>query len=181
MAQASPKATAERDTSCKPILVLGLGNLLLRDEGVGVRAIEYLRALALPAEVELFDGGTAGLDLVEVIAGRDLVIVIDAVDMQKEPGSFVRLGPEDFGAAGWGGVSAHDLGFLEALAVAKLLNYAPRQVIIYGIQPGCLDFGFELSEPVAVRMPEIVQAVVREIEVAAGHECGAAGGGGERV
>ncbi len=74
-----------------PVLVLGIGNILLRDEGVGVRVIEKLQLMDLPDGVEVVDGGTAGADLLDVIAEREKVIVIDATDVNAEPGGIVRF------------------------------------------------------------------------------------------
>ena len=76
--------------SC-PMLVLGVGNILLRDEGIGVRVVEAMQKLDLPPEVELFDGATAGMDLLNVLADRRKVIVIDAIEGDYEPGTVLRL------------------------------------------------------------------------------------------
>ena len=94
----------------QPILILGLGNILLRDEGVGVRVIETMRELDLPPEVELYDGGTVGADLLDVLADREKVIVIDAISGELPPGTVVRLTAAELAPAAEPSVSLHDFG-----------------------------------------------------------------------
>ena len=83
------------ERSRRPILVLGIGNILLRDEGVGVRVIERMLKMRLPDNVELVDGGTAGADLLDVLAERKKVIVIDAVQADCEPGTVLKFTADD--------------------------------------------------------------------------------------
>ena len=146
-----------------PTLVLGLGNILLRDEGVGVRVVEALQCTALPPGVELFDGATAGLDLVDVLADRRKVIVIDAVDGGGEPGTVMRFRAEDLMPREGGAVSLHDLGLLEALAVARQLGIAPREIVIFGVRPHVVDSGLDLSPEVARLVPRIAELVLAEL------------------
>jgi len=155
-----------------PVLILGLGNILLRDEGVGVRVVEAMRDVALPAGVELFDGATAGLDLLDVIADRDLVIIVDAVDGPVEPGSVVRLVPEDLAPAASPGLSLHEMGVFETLAVAGQLGAAPKDVVILGVSPENVTCGLDLSPRIAGLVPRIVERVLHELEVKLGVEAG---------
>ncbi|HAK95288.1 MAG TPA: hydrogenase maturation protease [Planctomycetes bacterium] len=146
-----------------PILVLGIGNILLRDEGAGVRAIEALSAAALPPGVETLDGGTSGADLLDVIAGRRRLIVVDAVDADAAPGTIVRFTPEELAADPARTVSLHEFGLLETLAAARLLGCAPDDVVVIGVQPKDVHAGLALSEEVAAALPRAVAAVVAEI------------------
>jgi hydrogenase maturation protease len=146
----------------KPVVILGIGNVLLRDEGFGVRVVEALGDLALPPEVEAVDGGTAGADLLEAIAHRRKVIVVDVVKADAPAGAILRFGAEDLGRTPSGAMSLHELGFAQALEMANLLDCAPEDVVIFGVVPGEVCFGLELSEAVAAAMPAVIQAVIGE-------------------
>ena len=162
LSQAEP--TRRTRTRPCPVLVLGLGNILLRDEGVGVRVIEAMERLELPANVELFDGATAGLDLLGVLAGRRKVIVIDAIDGDCEPGTVLRLGPEDLVFQGGPGVSLHEIGLMETLAAARQLGIAPQEVVILGVKPKDVRHGLALSPEIGGLVPSIVDRVTAELE-----------------
>ena len=159
-------------TAVRPILVLGIGNLLLRDEGVGVHVAQALNGThaCLPPEVDVVDGATAGFGLVEILAGRRKVIVIDAVRAPAEAGSIVRLTIDDLVAADTAPLSLHEAGLLEALAAARRLGIAPQEIVILGVRPDIVDYGLELSPMVAALVPRIVELVLEELGVAAAVE-----------
>ncbi|MCB2212532.1 HyaD/HybD family hydrogenase maturation endopeptidase [bacterium] len=167
--------------SVAPVLVLGVGNLIQCDDGVGVHAIQRLmqescednpdlqasrgtRQTAFPAEVELFDGGTAGYDLLPVLANRKAVIVIDAVDANRKPGTLFRFTPDDIPPDFTGYDSIHQLGLMETLHMTTLQGNAPERAVIFGIQPGLIDWGDALSEPVAKVVPRVLELVRAEID-----------------
>jgi len=146
-------------------LILGLGNILLQDEGVGVRVIEAMREIPLPAGIELLDGGTASQDMIFALAGRCVLIVIDAVQADQEPGAIFRFNPRDLSLNHDASLSVHQMGFLEALHMAELVPHgAPQQVVMYGIQPDKLGWGLELSPAVADAVPRVVGLIRNEIE-----------------
>lgn len=147
-----------------PILVLGIGNILLRDEGVGVRVVEAMERIDLPPDVELFDGATAGLDLLDALAGRRKVIVIDAIGGDSEPGTVLRLSPEDLVALDGRGMSLHEIGLLETLTAAKQLGVAPQELVVLGVKPRDVSCGLTLSPETARLVPEIVELVLAELE-----------------
>src|SRR4030042_7180736 len=99
-------------TKVQDILILGIGNLLLKDEGVGVHVVERLREIPLPENVEVLDGGTAGLDLVDFIGGRKKLIVIDAVNAGEKPGTIYRLTEENLDIKPKALTSFHEIDFL---------------------------------------------------------------------
>jgi hydrogenase maturation protease len=146
-----------------PILVLGIGNILLRDEGVGVRVAQRLQCMQLPASVEVVDGGTAGADLLDVLAERKKVIVIDAVDAEIEPGAVLRFGGDELEPSKTAEVSLHDVGIAETLAMTKMLSCAPESVVFLGVKPADLRPGLELSERVADSMEHVIELVLGEI------------------
>ena len=92
---AQTEHSSEAQTRPCPTLVLGLGNVLLRDEGVGVRVVQALERVILPPDVEVFDGATAGVDLLDVLADRRKVVVINAIAGDSPPGTVLRLTPAD--------------------------------------------------------------------------------------
>jgi hydrogenase maturation protease len=142
---------------------LGVGNILLQDEGVGVRTVEAMGSLPLPSNVELFDGATAGLDLLDVLADRKKVIIIDAIKGPYEPGTVLRLGPEDLVPEEAENVSLHDIGLLETLTVAKQLGIAPREVVILGVMPKALGWGLSLSREIDRLLPKLIQLILAEL------------------
>lgn len=154
-------------TDVKPILLIGVGNSIQMDDGVGVHAFKALQDRTLPDEVELFDGGTAGLDLLPVLQDRNTVVVIDAVDAGMEPGTLFRFTPEDIAAKRQNYDSLHQLGLLETVRMAGLLGSAPDHTVIIGVQPGVVDWGEELSDAVADRLPRVLELALEEVEAAA--------------
>jgi hydrogenase maturation protease len=149
-----------------PTLILGVGNILLRDEGVGVRVVEALGAYPLPPGVELCDGGTAGADLINVMAGRRTVIVVDAVDADAEAGAVFRFTRDDIVSPERANISLHELGLAEALRMADALGCAPGEVIVFGVQPNDITPGLDLSADVAAVVPHVCELVLAEVEKA---------------
>lgn len=146
-----------------PILVVGIGNILLRDEGVGVRVIEAMREIALPPGVEVVDGGTAGADLLDIISDRRKVIVIDAMDANAEPGTIRHLRVEELAGGTGAGVSLHEIGFLETLAMARHMDSAPIEVSILGVQPKEVCPGDRLTEELTAVVPRVVRMILDEL------------------
>ena len=147
----------------QPTLVMGIGNILLRDEGVGVRVVEAMQQVNVPENVELVDAGTAGADLVDIIADRPKLIVVDAIEAGEEPGTILRLSAEDLLPQGEEAISIHQLGLVESLGMAKHLGCAPREVSIVGIQPGEISPGMELTPEVAEAVPKAIRVVLAEL------------------
>ena len=146
------------------ITVLGIGNILLKDEGIGVRAIEHLKEYDLPKQVELIDGGTATASLFPIFAETDHLIIIDAVKGKMPPGTIYRLGSNDLMPPKGASISLHDLGLLEALDMAKKIGKAPKSVVIFGIEPKEINWGMELSPEINKKLPQIARLVIEEIK-----------------
>lgn len=147
----------------KPVLILGIGNILMRDEGVGVRVIEALQKESLPNFVELVDGGTAGADLLDILSDRQRVIIIDAMQSEHPPGTVSRLSPADLNPCNTNPLSLHDLAIAETLDMTKLLDCTPKEVIIFGIQPNLIEPGLELSDAVSRSITRIIELVLQEL------------------
>lgn len=145
-------------------LVLGLGNTIMSDDGVGPKVIEILRQTAdLPDFVKLLDGGTLGLDLLPYLEGTVRLIIVDAVEIGKEPGTVVRLAGDEVPIALETKLSPHQMGMKDLLAVARLMGDLPDEIVLIGIQPLLLEMGTELTLPVAAALPELVALVQAEI------------------
>jgi hydrogenase maturation protease len=146
------------------VLILGIGNLLMRDEGIGVRVVEALGHVGLPDGVEVVDGGTAGADLIDLLAQRQKVIVIDALQADQKPGTVLRLQPENILPSSDQSLSLHELGLAETLRMTQYLNCAPTEVVIFAIQPQAVEPGLELSDTVAATIPQIIELVQAELK-----------------
>jgi hydrogenase maturation protease len=156
-------APAESGAPVKGVLVLGVGNILLSDEGAGVRAAEVIGRLDLGSDVEVLDGATAGADLAFMIAGRRKVIVIDAAQYDAAPGTVLRFGLADIEAGRAARMSLHELGVVDAVAIAGHLGEAPGEVVFFGIVPKTFEWGLELSAEVERAIPKVIDAVLAEL------------------
>lgn len=144
---------------------MGLGNILLGDEGVGVRVIERLREqYDFPKEVQVLDGGTLGLDLLPYVQDTSRLVVVDAVQANKPPGTLVRLAADEIPIfLDVFKVSAHQEGLQDLLAVAALKGYLPQDVVFWGAQIESLRVGLALSPVVAKQLETLVENVVWEL------------------
>jgi hydrogenase maturation protease len=146
------------------ILVLGLGNILLQDEGLGVRAAERLAArYRLPPDVQVMDGGVMGLDLLPHLEGVTHLLITDAVQTGRPPGSLVRLEGEAIPMALSLKMSMHQVGLQELLALAGFQGNLPEHVVLWGLEPASLEWGLELSTPIATQIDALVDAAVGEL------------------
>jgi len=146
-------------------LVLGLGNILLRDEGVGVRAVQLLAAQqSLPPDVQMLDGGTLGLDLLPYLAGVSNLLILDAVHANRPPGSLVRLEGGAIRTALKIKMSMHQVGLHELLAASSFRGTLPKRVVLWGIEPASLDWGTELSPTVQAQLDGLIHAAAQEIQ-----------------
>jgi len=147
----------------KPILILGLGNPLQGDDGVGCRVVQELERRTLPDDVEVMDGGTPGVGLVNLFEGRQRVIIVDAAEMGLPPGQFKRFQPEAVVLTGSAErFSLHRSGVADALALARALGLALPKIIFFGVQPAQVGWGQTLSPAVEATVTQVVEAVLRE-------------------
>ncbi|MGL5386724.1 MAG: HyaD/HybD family hydrogenase maturation endopeptidase [Serratia sp. (in: enterobacteria)] len=144
------------------ILVLGIGNLLLGDEAVGVRIVEALeQRYRLPAHVEVLDGGTSGMELMEIMADRDHLIVTDAVLTGAAPGSVAVLYDEEIPALFTRKVSPHQLGLSDVLMALRLTDEFPRRLTLVGVVPESLEPGIGLTAVVSQAIePALAQVLL---------------------
>jgi len=146
-------------------LVMGLGNLLMNDDSVGVRAVQGLaKNYSFPENVLLLDGGTLGLDLLPFLEKVDRLLVIDAVETGGLPGTLVRMTGDEIPLALATKVSPHQMGLKDLLLVADLQGYVPREMVLWGVQPGSIEMDIELSPEVALSMAALQDKVLEELE-----------------
>jgi hydrogenase maturation protease len=150
-------------TKVRDILILGIGNILLKDEGVGVHVVKKLEGRPLPDNVEVLDGGTAGLDLTYFIANRKKVIVIDTVKAGEKPGTIYRLTEKNLRIGPKAIMSFHEIDFLDALYISEVMGEKPEETIIIGIEPKDMSDGLELSPEIEERIPKIIEVVMKEL------------------
>ena len=152
-------------TARKRVTVIGVGNTLLTDDGVGVRVIEAMRGLSLPdIDLTLVDGGTSPDAFLSLPGGTDRLIIVDALAAGGGPGTIYRLEPETEGQPTGVSLSLHELDVRAALRMLKLAGRPPRETVLIGVEPGSVAVGIGLSPGVEARLSLIVEAVRSEIQ-----------------
>jgi len=158
------KETGGETASPPKILVLGVGNLLLKDDGVGVHAIKELEKFSLPGNVQLLEAGTVSHQLLPLFNSIDYLIVIDAVEAGDVPGTIFRFSPDDIRVKSGQRFSLHQISLMDVLSLTSLTGRMP-ETIIFGIQPvDVSSWSLELSDAVRESVPKIRELVFAEIE-----------------
>ena len=152
------------DNSNRPILVIGVGNAIQKDDGVGIHVYRELSKLEFPHEVEVLDGGTLGVDLLPFIEGRKKLIIIDSVNTIHPAGSLFKFAPNDINYEEAPKTSVHQIGLIDSLKMAALVGSAPGEIVIYGVQPKIIDWGEDLSPEVQKVLPKLTDLIIEEIE-----------------
>jgi hydrogenase maturation protease len=146
--------------------VIGLGNVVLSDDGLGVHAVRRMQHRYQPGDgVELVEGGTAGLLLLPCLADAKRVIIVDAIDTAASAGTLVRLDGDDWARAFEVRMTPHDVGLVDLLGAARLSGAWPEQLVLHGIQPDSTAIGTELSAPVAAALDPLVDAIATELRL----------------
>lgn len=147
------------------IVVLGIGNILLSDEGVGVRVVERLEAeYRVPPEVEIIDGGTCGMEMLDQLEDLDGLIVVDCVRHGQPPATPVLLKGDAVPVFFRTKLSPHQISLSDVLASLELTDTAPGRTVIVGIQPASMALGMELTPEVAARVPELLATTIAELK-----------------
>ena len=151
----------------KNVLVIGMGNVLMQDEGIGVRAVEELDGrYEFPPNVRLMDGGTTGIELFEPMRTADCLIVADAVNFDRPPGTLIRIADKEINAFFQTKISNHQLGLSDLLALLVMRNETPQHVAIIGMVPYGLENRLGLSKPAAAGLDTMVDMLVKELALA---------------
>ncbi len=136
----------------------------MSDDGIGVRVVQLLaERYRYPAGVTILDGGTLGLDLLPRLEGVERLLVVDAVETGQPAGTLVRMAGEEVPVVLETKVSPHQMGLKDLLAVAMLQGFAPREMVLWGVQPALIELGTDLSEAVAARLETLVGKVLVEL------------------
>lgn len=146
-----------------PLLVLGLGNVLCGDDGLGVCAVQRLwRDYEAPEGVRVLDGGTLGLSLLPEFELAERAILVDAVRDDAPAGSFVRLEGEDVAPAVAARLSPHQIGVVDLLDAARWVGRFPEEVVLLGLVPQTIELGLARSRPVEANLTRLVEMVLEE-------------------
>lgn len=147
-----------------PVLVLGLGNVVCTDDGVGIAAVhKLLREYEMPEGVVAVDGGTLGLSLLPLVDNASYVIMVDAVAADEPAGTQVRVDGDDVAPAVYERLSPHQIGVADLLAGASLLDRYPDRVVILGVVPDSIELGLRRTPAVEAAVPRLVERVVEEL------------------
>ena len=153
-----------KNLSKSRVLILGLGNLLLQDEGVGLRVLQELRETYIwPDNVVLLDGGVLGLELLPYLEDADYALILDAVRSGKAAGTIVRLVNENIPTGIALKYSAHQVNFQETLAMAYFRGTLPQQLVLLGVEPARLALSTVLTPVVLAQLPLLVDAAVQQL------------------
>jgi hydrogenase maturation protease len=147
----------------KKTVILGIGNLILKDEGVGIHAIRRLEAMELPSGIEVVDGGTDAMDLLPYFQDFERIIVIDALRAGGEPGSIYRVTPDEIMEDEKRSLSLHEIGLLDVLLMSEHLG-GHGEVVIIGVEPKEISCSMELTPEVEARLPHVMDAVLAEVD-----------------
>ena len=157
-------STAEELLAVPPVTVLGIGNIILRDEGLGVRAVERLRAeWTFPEEVQLLDGGTLGPELLHFVTGTEKLLVLDAVSGGQPPGTVYRFENDAVMTHFQEKLSAHEIGIQDLLAWLTVTERPIPSVVLLGIEPYEIAAGLTLSAPMAAALPALCARAAEEL------------------
>ncbi|MCB2166010.1 MAG: HyaD/HybD family hydrogenase maturation endopeptidase [Deltaproteobacteria bacterium] len=156
----------ESTTTAPAITILGIGNILLTDEGFGVRVVEKLsREYEFPENVSLVDGGVLGINLLGVLADTQHLIVVDAVKNKQPPGSLYRLEKNELPERILLKNSLHQTDFLETLTLCQAIDKVPETTVVLGVEPkDILTLSVELTPTVEARVDDMMDLVLRELE-----------------
>lgn len=146
------------------IAILGIGNMLLRDDGVGVHVINKLRdEYEFPESVRLIDGGTKGLDLLPFLEGNNKVLIIDAANFKNEPGTIDTIEGDKIPSFLSSKLSVHQIGLPDMLFAARLMGITPSEMCLIGIQPKSMESGTELSEEIKNQFERLLERVLQKL------------------
>ena len=146
------------------ITILGIGNTLYTDEGLGVHALSSLEEIyRTDDQVNIVDGSTDGMSLLGPVEDTDYLIVIDAINAGKEGGTIIELRGDDIPAYYGIKMSIHQLGFQEVLLASKLRERYPKHIVMFGMQPTSLELSIGLSETNEAKLPELVKVVEQQV------------------
>jgi hydrogenase maturation protease len=148
----------------RKVLILGVGNILLGDDGFGVHLINSLADTTFPPNVQVLEAGTVGHQLIPLFRELDYLIIIDVVEAGDTPGSLFRFSPEDLRFTKEQMVSLHQISLIDVLTMAELTGGKPKTVII-GVQPKDVsNWSLELTDPLKAVIPKVKELIFEELK-----------------
>lgn len=144
------------------IIVIGIGNVILKDDGFGVHVIEALKREDLPDNVLLVDGGTSSIDMMGYFVDYNNLIIVDVLKAGAKPGTIYKLSPDDLKSYKRDNLSIHSIQILDVIKMANMLGADP-DVLIYGIEPYEIKYDLNLSEKIKEKVPVVVDLLIKEI------------------
>lgn len=145
-------------------LVLGIGNVLLQDEGVGIHALgELRRRFDIDGDVDFLDGGTAGVELLRYLDGRDRILIVDAVAAGHPPGTVFRVEGADVPRMFHLRISPHQIGLSDVLATALITDSLPGEMVLFGMEPAQMTMGLALTATAEASLGKLVDSVADEL------------------
>ncbi len=150
----------------KKTLILGIGNVFQKDDGVGVHVVQYLQQqnIHLPASVDVMDGGTAGFNLIPYMVGYDKLVIIDALKVNDRPGSIYKFNGQHLKAQS-PQVSLHEMGIAEVLKILKIQGYQPEVEVIGIVPEDISSLDSMLSPSVEESIPKVVDLILDSVTV----------------
>jgi len=147
------------------VLVLGLGNTIMTDDGFGVKVVTALSSrYHFRGAIKLLDGGTLGLDLLPHLENVESLLIVDALDMRGEPGHIFRIEGAEVPRAFASKLSVHQMGLQDLLAVAELQGHVPSRLVVWGVQPECIEMGTELTATANAAVEPVVGRIIEELQ-----------------
>ncbi len=148
----------------KRTLIVGIGNYIMTDDAAGIHAVEALRnAYQFPDGVELIDGGTKGIELLPYLEDADRMMLIDAVDMNDEPGTIKVIEEDKLKALMDLKFSVHQIGIPDMLFALEFKGIKPPEMCLVGIQPKSLEMNTEMSEPINAAFGSLLDAIIERL------------------
>lgn len=147
----------------KDTVIIGIGNILLKDDGVGVHTINCLRSENIPSAIELVDGGTSTLNILGYFLDYSRVIIIDCLRAGYEPGTIYKINPDEISNYKSENLSLHDVQILDVIKMANMIGKFPKVTII-GIEPKEISLNTELTETIKNKVPEVIKHIKNELE-----------------
>ena len=145
-------------------VVLGIGNTILTDEAAGVRAALALeQAYKVPANVQVIDGGTSGMEMIEDLSNLDFLIVLDVVKTGAAPGTVVKIAGDEIPVFFRQKLSPHQIALPDVLASLELLGTLPKEIIVLGVEPISLELGIEMTPTIAEKVPVLAAMAAAEL------------------
>ncbi len=146
-------------------VILGIGNTLNHDEGLGVHALDFIKEkIKDNSEIEIIDGGTLGLNLLQLVESCSHLLILDTIDANKQPGTLIEMKGEEISLFKEIKMSEHQITFQEVLGLSKIRGKLPNHLHLLGIQPYDVSLGVGLSDKINETMPTLVDKTLNVIE-----------------